>query len=178
MPYKNDIEDSNDLDTIRGRPLEFWEEKQKELVTSVVDYNLGSLTDLVKSGAIDLSPKYQRRYRWDIPRKSKLIESLLMNVPVPPIFLNEDTYGTYSVIDGKQRLTAISEFMSNDLILTGLEVFSDINGKRFSDLPSKFQSVIRTRPTLRAIIVLRQSDEDVKFEVFQRLIDLGAGLHS
>jgi Protein of unknown function DUF262 len=178
MTYKIDIEDSADLDTIEDRPLEFWEEKQKELVTSVVDYNLSSLSDLVKSGSIDLSPKYQRRYRWDNNRKSKLIESLLMNVPVPPIFLNEDAYGQYSVIDGKQRLTAISEFMSNRLTLAGLEIFSDINGRRFSDLPSKFQTVIKTRPTLRAIIVLRQSDEDVKFEVFQRLNTGGVAANS
>lgn len=71
-----------------GDPVNFWESKQREVVTSVVDFNLGTLADLVKTKTIDLSPKYQRRFRWDDKRQSKLIESFLMNVPVPPIFAN------------------------------------------------------------------------------------------
>jgi hypothetical protein len=105
---KHDIEESEEiLDSIQGDPTDFWEAKQRELVTSVVDYNLGTLAQLVQDGTIDVSPKYQRRFRWDNERQSKLIESFLMNVPVPPIFLNEDQYGQYSVIDGKQRLIDI-----------------------------------------------------------------------
>lgn len=100
-----------------------------------------------------------------------------MNVPVPPIFLNEDKYGEYSVIDGKQRLIAINEFLRGRLILNGLHIFSDINGKSYDDLPPRLQTVIRTRPTLRAIIILRQSDEDIKFEVFQRLNTGGVSLN-
>src|SRR3954451_18766830 len=84
-------------------PLGFWEGKQRDLLTSAVDYNLRSLAALVRSRQIDMSPRYQRRNRWAADRKSALIESFLMNVPVPPIFLNEDEYGHYSVIDGKQR---------------------------------------------------------------------------
>src|SRR5258708_6720433 len=168
--YKRDIEETNEiLDSAEGDPVNFWEKKQRELVTSVVDYNLSTLTDLIVSGAIDLSPEYQRRYRWDESRQSKLIESFLMNVPVPPIFLNEDKYGKYSVIDGKQRLHTVSNFLRGRLKLKGLNVFSDINGLSFDDLPGELRIVIKTRPTLRSIIILRQSDEDVKFEVFQRL---------
>ncbi|MDQ2713667.1 MAG: DUF262 domain-containing protein [Chloroflexota bacterium] len=168
--YKRDIEETDEiLDFAEGDPVNFWEEKQRELVTSVVDYNLSTLTDLILTDAIDLSPHYQRRYRWDDIRQSKLIESFLMNVPVPPIFLNEDKYGKYSVIDGKQRLFAISNFLRGRLKLKGLRVFSDINGLSFDDLPGDLRIVIKTRPTMRSIIILRQSDEDVKFEVFQRL---------
>lgn len=175
---KREIEESDEiLDASEGDPIDFWEEKQRELVTSVVDYNLGTLTQLVVDGTIDLSPKYQRRFRWNIERQSKLIESFLMNVPVPPIFLNEDQYGQYSVIDGKQRLMAIAEFFRGRLILKGLEIFSDINDHTFDNIPYKLQSVIKTRPTLRAIIILRQSDEDVKFEVFQRLNTGGVRLN-
>ena len=100
-----------------------------------------------------------------------------MNVPIPPIFLNEDTYGQYSVIDGKQRLTAISEFLRGRLRLRGLTIFSDINDLTFDELPSRLQTVIRTRPTLRAVIILRQSDEDIKFEVFRRLNTGGVTLN-
>lgn len=177
--YKWDIEETaEELDSIEGDPVNFWEKKQRELITSTVDYNLSTLADLIQTKSIDLSPKYQRRFRWDDVRQSKLIESFLMNVPVPPVFLNEDTYGQYSVIDGKQRLSAIYEFLRGRLKLQGLEIFSDINGMTFDDLPKPLQSVIKTRPTLRAIIILRQSDDDVKFEVFQRLNTGGVRLNA
>jgi hypothetical protein len=175
--YKRDIEETDAvLDLEEPNPLEFWEKKQRELITSVVDYNLGTLADLIHKD-IDLSPEYQRRFRWDEVRQSKLIESFLMNVPVPPVFLNEDVYGHYSVIDGKQRLTTVYEFIRGRLQLKGLEVFSDINGLNYGNLPPRLQTVLRTRPTLRAVIILRQSDEDVKFEVFQRLNTGGVHLN-
>ncbi len=176
--YRRDIEETDeDLDSSEGDPVDFWEKKQRELLTSVVDYNLGTLTDLIKTKSIDLSPEYQRRFRWDKLRQSKLIESFLMNVPVPPVFLNEDAYGHYSVIDGKQRLTAVTEFLRGRLRLQGLKIFSDINNKTYDDLDPNLQRVINTRPTLRAVIILRQSDPDVKFEVFQRLNTGGVSLN-
>jgi hypothetical protein len=100
-----------------------------------------------------------------------------MNVPIPPVFLNEDNYGQYSVIDGKQRLTAIHEFMRGRLKLSGLKVFSEINGCSIDDLPITLQNVLETRAALQAIIILRQSDQEVKFEVFQRLNTGGVKLN-
>jgi hypothetical protein len=176
--YIIDIEEPQENDDEEAEPVEFWETKQRELVTSVVDYNLSTLADLVTNKDIDLSPRYQRRFRWDDVRQSALIESFLMNVPVPPIFLNEDAYGQYSVIDGKQRLNSIQSFMRGRLVLKGLKVFSDINGQTFDTLPAKLQTIVRTRPTLRAVIILRQSDADVKFEVFRRLNTGGVKLNA
>lgn len=175
---RRDIEESDEvLDYSEPDPIEFWEKKQRELVVSVVDYNLSTLADLVSDNIIDTDPKYQRRFRWDTKRQSMLIESFLMNVPVPPIFLNEDEYGKYSVIDGKQRLRAITEFLAGRLELKNLQVFGEINGQTFNDLPQKLQSAFKTRPTLRAIIILSQSDKDVKYEVFQRLNTGGVKLN-
>ena len=173
-----EIDDVLELDVDEGRPLEFWERKQRELLTNQVDYGLRSLADLVDRNGIDLNPKFQRRLRWDIDRQSKLIESFLMNVPVPPIYLNEDEFGKYSVIDGKQRLTAISDFIHGRLRLTNLEVFRELNGKTFQDLPTLFRNAIETRPNLRAVIVLKQSDKDVKLEVFKRLNTGGVRLNA
>jgi hypothetical protein len=176
--YRKDLEEPEDvLDAPDEDPVEFWVKKQRELVSSTVDYNLGTLADLVNQNIIDVSPSYQRRFRWDVQRQSRLIESFLMNVPVPPIFLNEDEYGRYSVIDGKQRLLAITDFLRGQLKLTDLVVFSDINGLTYYDLPLTLQTVVRTRPTLRTIIILRQSDSDVKYEVFQRLNTGGVRLN-
>ncbi len=157
--------------------LAFWSERQRELVTAQADYNLGTLRDLANDNTIDMKPHFQRRYRWDILKQSRLIESLLLNVPIPPIYLNEDRYGRYSVIDGKQRISAVQQFLSGDFALQGLHIFSDLNGKRFPELPSQIQPILRTRPTLRAIIVLRQSDPAIKYEVFQRLNTGGVPLN-
>lgn len=178
--YEKDIEEEEEvLDSEEvGDPVDFWEQKQRDLVTSVLDYNLKALADLIADERIDMSPRYQRRFRWDSKRQSRLIESFLMNVPIPPVFLNEDDYGVYSVIDGKQRLNAINEFMNDQLKLSGLKIFSDINGRSISGLSRNLRNVIETRANLRAIIILRQSDPDVKFQVFQRLNTGGVRLNA
>jgi len=175
--YKDDVEENIDQSEVSS-DVNFLEKKQRELLTSTIDYNLESLTGLIKEGVIDLAPKYQRRFRWDDVRKSRLIESFLMNVPIPPIFLNEDDFGRYSVIDGKQRLSAINEFITGKLILKGLKVFEDLNGLNFFDLSIEFQNSIKIRSTIRAIIILRQSDKDIKYEVFQRLNTGGVQLNA
>jgi hypothetical protein len=169
--YTRDVEEGEETldDQYNEDTVGFWESKQRDLLTSVLDYNLNSLTDLVRTRRIDLSPKYQRRNRWREDRKSTLIESFLMNVPVPPVFFNEDEYGSYSVIDGKQRLTSIFEFFSGRFKLQNLEVFSELNGSYFDELPQTLQTILQTRANLRAIIILRQSDPDVKYQVFRRL---------
>lgn len=168
-----DDQQGEDEDEVQ-ETLDFWTQKQRELVTASVDYNLSTLLALTTDNVIDLSPSYQRRNRWDVKRQSRLIESFLINIPIPPIFLNEDEIGTYSIIDGKQRLTAITSFLDDRLRLESLEIFSDVNGKKFSELPRQLQTILRTRPTIRAIIILKQSDSDVKNEVFQRLNTGGA----
>lgn len=158
-------------------PLSFWEKKQRDLVSVFVDYNLNALSNLISENIVDLKPEYQRRFRWDKKKQSKLIESFLMNVPIPSIFLNEDDYGKYSVIDGKQRLTAVHDFLTNKLKLEGLEVFSELNGMYYYDLNVSYQNVLKTRAILRAIIILRQSDENIKYEVFRRLNTGGVSLN-
>jgi hypothetical protein len=75
-------------------------------------------------------------------------------------------------------LQAVTALFSGKLKLTGLEVFSDINDRTFDDLPDELKTILRVRPTLRAVIVLRQSDVDVKFEVFKRLNTGGVKLNA
>ena len=82
--YRNDYEENDD--STDESQIDFLKKKQRELITSTIDYNLESLSQLINKRTIDLAPKYQRRFRWDEKRKSKLIESFLMNVPIPPIF--------------------------------------------------------------------------------------------
>nr|WP_286311808.1 DUF262 domain-containing protein [Agromyces mangrovi] len=120
------------------------------------------------SGSLDLSPRYQRRNRWDRDRQSQLIESFLLNVPVPPVYLAEEARGVFAVIDGKQRLTAISQFLNNEFALTKLQLRPDLEGLRFRDLTAEASAAIGMRP-LRAVTILRKTPDWVKHEVFVRL---------
>jgi hypothetical protein len=123
-----------------------FDQSQNDLVLQASDFSLQGLKEMVDSQIIDLSPQYQRRERWEVERQSELIESFLLNVPVPPIYLAEEEYGVYSIIDGKQRITAVSDYLNNAFVLKGLAAFPEINGARFRDLPKSLQSALRIRP--------------------------------
>lgn len=145
-------------------------EAQQAAVLEIADQGLVSLARLVESGAIDVAPKFQRRDRWDPEKQSLLIESFLTNIPVPPVYLAEDVarLGSYAVIDGKQRLTAIATYFSDKLTLRGLTRLEQLNGRRYSQLPVALQNALGMK-NLRITTLLRQSSEDLKHEVFLRL---------
>lgn len=142
---------------------------QDSLVVQQSDFSLATIANMVESESIDIAPHYQRRDRWSDDKQSSLIESFLLNVPVPPVYLSEDDYGHYSVIDGKQRITAIYEFLSGSLKLKGLKEFSGLDGSKFDDLPKQLRNVLSVRPFIRVITLLKQSDPELKYEVFLRL---------
>lgn len=154
--------------------LKVFRKAQDSLVIQPSDLSLGTLSDMstsspTKKAPIDLAPDFQRRDRWHEDKQSALIESFLLNIPVPPIYLSEDEYGQYSVVDGKQRLTAISNFMNSKLRLKNLERFIEIEGLSFNELPDDLQNALKIRPYVRVITILKQSDSDLKLEVFSRL---------
>ncbi|MBV4452533.1 MULTISPECIES: DUF262 domain-containing protein [Pseudomonas] len=153
-------------------------QSQSALVLQQSDLSLQSISDMVDSGAIDVSPRYQRRERWGLEKNSGLIESFLLNIPVPPIYLAEDEYGVYSVIDGKQRVTAINKFLRGQFELKELDKFVELEGCKFKDLPDSLSNALRIRPYLRVVTLLRQSDPDLKHEVFLRLNKAGVVLNS
>ena len=155
-----------------------FDKSQNDLVLQSSDFSLQGLREMVDSETIDLSPKYQRRERWGVDRQSDLIESFLLNIPVPPIYLSEEEYGVYSIIDGKQRITSVYEFLSNSFKLKGLSSFPEINGCKFRDLPKSLQNALKIRPFLRVITLLKQSDPKLKYEVFLRLNRGGIRLNS
>lgn len=155
-----------------------FEGAQDRSVLQASDLSLETVASMVDSGAIDIQPQYQRRARWSPKKRSALIESFLLNIPVPPVYLAEDDYGVYSVIDGKQRLGAVRGFMRDDYALVQLDDFEALNGRRFTALPPELRNALSIRPYIRAITLLRQSDEDVKYEVFQRLNTGGEPLNA
>ncbi|TBW12672.1 DUF262 domain-containing protein [Azotobacter chroococcum subsp. isscasi] len=130
-----------------------------------------------------LDPEYQRRHRWSVERKSKLIESFLMNVPVPPVFLYERDLARFEVMDGRQRLTALSDFYDNKFELKGLEYWADLDGRTYSTLPKKVRDGIDRR-YISSIILLKETAANeqqaalLKKIVFERLNSGGVELSS
>lgn len=157
-------------------PGQKYANSQLRVVRETKDYQLDYLQHALQPGRelIDISPFYQRRLRWPTKKKSLLIESLLLNIPVPPIFLFERDYNEYEVIDGRQRLDAVSTFLANDFALTGLEYWPELNRKRFRDLPPVLQKGLLRR-SIPAVVLLAETqgaDEgglDVRRVLFDRL---------
>lgn len=108
-----------------------------------------------------IRPEYQRRLRWTNKQKSLLIESLLLNVPVPPVFFYENDLARYEVMDGQQRLNAIKEFLDNSFKLRGLEVLSSLNGRSYLQLTPRVKRSL-DRASISAIVVLHESQGRLK----------------
>ena len=148
------------------------------------DFLLLNLLDmLVRHRSLEIAPHYQRRTRWDNGRKSRLIESFLVNIPVPPVFLYENDFARYEVMDGQQRVAAIQDYFDNQFALTGLEILKSLQGKRYHELPSEVQSGLQRR-SLSAIILLKESAPSAESEsllrehVFRRLNTGGVRLNA
>jgi hypothetical protein len=144
------------------------------IVTEQARYPLGSVQSMVESDDYELNPEFQRRHRWDNTKKSKLIESFIMNVPIPPIFLYEDRFSHYEVMDGLQRMTAIYEFYIDRFSLEGLEEWPELNGRRYSSLPEQIKRGIDRR-YLSSVILLQETAKNeteatrLKQLVFERI---------
>ena len=148
--------------------------KPRRIIAQPYDYSVQDIVDKIRGNDIDLNPAYQRNYVWAVDDQeehkcSRLIESLLLNIPIPVIYFAEQAETLkYEVIDGQQRLYTFQRFLDNDFELNGLEIRNDVNGKKYSDLDQKDRDEIRKR-SIRAIVILNESDAEVKYEVFERL---------
>lgn len=139
------------------------------------DFLLPQVIDLVREDRwVNLRPEYQRRLVWDDGKKSRFIESLLMNIPVPPIFLYEIDLNRYEVMDGQQRLNTVLEFYENNLVLRGLETWSVLNGRTYSKCPPRIQRGLDRR-RISANVLLAENIKDpkqadfIRRTVFERL---------
>ena len=149
------------------------------------DFMLPQVLDFIEKRMwMNIRPEYQRRLRWDATKKSRLIESFLMNVPIPPIFLYENDVNRYEVMDGQQRLNSVIEYYNNEYGLRGLKVWSSLNGKRFSDLPPRIRRGL-DRAKISAIILVADPSEsgdrelgDIRTQVFHRLNTGGVSLNA
>lgn len=156
--------------------------RELRIVTESNREQLPNFVDALKRpGWMELRPFYQRRPRWDPVRQSKLIESFIMNIPVPPLFVYESDLAKYEVMDGQQRITAILDFYTNKLRLDGLEQWPELNGRIYDTLPKEIKKGIDRR-SVSYIVLLKESattsEEEslLRQEVFERLNTGGVSL--
>ena len=151
--------------------------KERTVRTQNVEYTPEMIIKRVQSGEIKLSPEYQRKHRWDDKTSSRLIESLILNIPIPLIYLSQDIdlddetdegIARYSIIDGQQRLTAIKNFFTNQFSLTKLETFKELNGYFFNELPDFLIRRLEDRG-IKFLRIDSTLDPELKYYIFEKL---------
>jgi len=142
--------------------------EQRYLRTQAYDKSISDVVAMIESEDIVLDPEYQRNYVWDNKKASLLVESILLNVPIPVIYVAEDPDSKWNVVDGLQRLYSLKRFFANEFKLKGLEVLSELNGLQYSTLNPKAARILRNG-ILRIILIFKESHPEIKYEIFMRL---------
>ncbi|QRY31806.1 DUF262 domain-containing protein [Variovorax sp. PDNC026] len=152
-----------------------YDAKAERIVTETNREKLVNFYESLKRpNYMDPRPFYQRRQRWTADRQSQLIESFLINIPIPPLFVYESRPNVYEVMDGQQRITAIKAFYDSRLTLEGLERWPELNGRTYATLPDRIRAGIDRR-SISWVTVLSESSENeedafsIKQLVFERL---------
>lgn len=140
----------------------------RRIFTDKLDPKIADLHQDWKARDLILDPKFQRRKVWDDARSSRLIESVLFEVPLPVFYLAENNDDTQEVIDGQQRLNAFFRFLDNNYPLTELRELSTLNGQHFQDLSRAQQKQVRNYP-IRTVVFKKESDDSLRFQIFERL---------
>ena len=146
----------------------------KKVSSQPSDPPIGTLVERVVEGDIDLHPAFQRGYVWDRSKATRLIESVLLRIPLPVIYLAEECDGRCSVIDGQQRLTSLHAYITGkfpngeDFKLGRMACFNEYSGMKFTELPPRIKRAIMDYP-IRVITFLNDSEPDLRFNVFERL---------
>lgn len=135
-------------------------------------FSIKQLEFLMEEGDIELSPDFQRNFVWNPDRQSLLIESILMGLPLPPLYLSQYDDGSLTVVDGQQRLSAIRKFLRNELRLSGLEYLKECNHKTYEEV-KQILSPLQMRQFLQAqigcFVIDYRSPDTLKFDLFRRL---------
>lgn len=150
------------------------QDDSRKIIWQAKDFSVREFHAMEQDGDLILQPDYQRKYVMDGTKASRLVESILMDVPIPVVYLAEEQDGTFSVIDGQQRLTSFISFMkgnypdNTEFKLKGLKVLTELNKSNFAQLEKKLQTKVKTT-TIHTVIIKKESQEDIKFEIFERL---------
>lgn len=175
------FEEEEELDELPSNDSEKLLEEIEGILVSGTDWTTATLLDQLVRENIQLNPRFQRRDAWNITRKSRFIESIILGFPIPHIVLasSEKERGKFIVLDGKQRLLTILQFYgksetpNNDFVLKGLEFRKDLNNLSYKDLNSNSEyTSILTRldnQTIRTMLIRNWHTESFLYKIFLRL---------
>lgn len=165
------------------------ERTRKEIRTDGYPMSIGELLNMYREKELVIQPEFQRYFRWDQDQKTRLIESIMLGIPLPSIFVSQRPDGVWEVIDGLQRLSTILQFVGlledadgnpiDPLVLTGTDYLPSLEGKTWEGDPTcleRGQKLLFKRGKINVTIISRESDPFAKFELFQRLNTGGSPL--
>ena len=152
------------------------ENSRNTLQTDKLDMSFGEIMNMYERDEIIINPDFQRLYRWTDYQKTRFIESVIIGIPIPPIFVAEDSQGRWEVVDGLQRLSTIFSFFGvlknmpekNNWMLGAGDMIQTLDGFTCDTLPLKIQLNIK-RSSFRIEIIKWNSQYDLRFELFNRL---------
>ncbi len=142
-------------------------ERSKRIDFYTSEFTIEYLADKMKGGDF-VVPAYQREFTWELHRKSRFIESVLMGLPIPFLFFWEMPEGKLEVVDGSQRLRTIQEWIHGDLQLGELEELPALSASRFTDLLESRQRKVKNR-SIRGIVLNEMADDQARFDMFERI---------
>lgn len=167
------IENTDKTEQEKDNSLEVTGKAKIRQLTPVVSL----IYDRLSFDEIELQPDFQRKDRvWPEPRKAKLIESILMGLPLPVFYFAEKPNGNWIIVDGLQRITTIYDFMRGEFSLSGLEVLKDLNDKKFNQLERTEQRKIREYPLTAHLIDMSSDKDNIIVELFHRINTYGVKL--
>ena len=158
-------------------------EGRNSLSADRLDMSFGELMNMYSNDELVIDPEFQRLFRWDVHQRTRFIESLLLGIPIPSIFVAEDPDGKWEIVDGLQRLSTILSFFGmlkhtpekNNWELEAGDVVETLKGLNLNDLPVKYQLNIK-RSVCRIEVVKWDSNYDMRYELFNRLNTGGSPL--
>ena len=149
-----------------------WDPESIRVATN--SFSLRNMIDLIAEGSLDLAPDFQRLQVWKEVQRAQLIESILLQIPLPAFYFAEDAEGMLQVVDGVQRLSTIYDFVTGGdsgkegFPLNGLEYLADVKGKRFDDLPNPWKRRIHNTQIV-AHVIAPTTPPDVMYDIFRRI---------
>jgi hypothetical protein len=149
---------------------EYLPDDARPVVSKPADWTITSLREKWESSLLDLQPHFQREYVWALKPElpSRLIESVLLEIPIPPLYFGRIGGGKLEVIDGQQRLTTLIDFVTNKFALQRLTRMPSLNRLRFRDLSTEHQEKIKDTP-IRTVEIDAGQNTDLRYEIFERL---------
>ncbi|BDE73140.1 MULTISPECIES: GmrSD restriction endonuclease domain-containing protein [Delftia] len=168
------------------------EKAKRQVVTDGYEMSLGEIASLYKNDELIIAPAYQRLIRWEDSQKTRFVESILLGLPVPPVFVFQREDGVWELIDGLQRISTALHLMGvlqvngklmDPLVLSGTNFLPSLDGMKWTSGQVGDANVFNTplqleikRARIRVEILRKESDQDAKYELFQRLNTGGSKL--